>query len=106
MNVSCSSGALLWWGPERHNDGADATEQQYQRRMVSLRADGVIAILCPVSSDTLAGVAIMTVAPEEASEILDDDPCVRAGMMRCEVHPCLGYPGDALPAGSASCRTR
>lgn len=93
--------ALLWWGPERYRDGADATEREHQRRMVSLRADGVIAILCPVASDTLAGVAIMNVTPEEASEILDDDPCVRAGMMRREVHPCHGFPGDALAAGSA-----
>jgi hypothetical protein len=92
---------LLWWSPERYEDGADATEREHQRRMVSLRADGVIAILCPVGSDTLAGVAIMNVPPKEASEILQGDPCVQAGMMRCEVYPCHGFPGDALPAGSA-----
>jgi hypothetical protein len=57
---------LLSWGPERHMDGADAIELEHQRRMVSLRADGVIAILCPVGSDTLAGVAIMTLPAEEA----------------------------------------
>jgi hypothetical protein len=93
--------ALLWWGPERYKDGADATEREHQRRMVSLRADGAIAILCPVGSDTLAGVAIMNGPPEEASEILDDDPCVQAGMLRREVYPCHGFPGDALTAGSA-----
>jgi len=93
--------ALLSWGPERHIDGADATEREHQRRMVSLRADGVIAILCPVDSDTLAGVAIMNVPPKEAAGIMDDDPCVQAGMMRCDVYPCHGFPGDALPAESA-----
>ena len=92
---------LLWWGPERYRDGADATEREHQRRMVSLRADGVIAILCPVGSDTLAGVAVMDVPPEEAGEIMDGDPCVRAGMMRHEVHPCAGFPGDSLPPASA-----
>lgn len=35
-------------------DGADATELEHQRRMVSLRIDGVIAVLCPVASDTLS----------------------------------------------------
>ena len=30
--------ALLWWGPERHMDGAAAIELEHQRRMVSLRA--------------------------------------------------------------------
>jgi hypothetical protein len=69
--------------------------------MVSLRADGLIAILCPVASETLAGLAIMTVGPEEADAILGDDPCIRAEMMRCEVHPCHGFPGDALPPRSA-----
>jgi hypothetical protein len=89
--------ALLWWGPERHRDGADAIELEHQRRMVSLRADGVIAVLCPVGSDTLAGVAIMTVPAEEGRTLMDDDPCVRAGMIRCEVHACHGFPGDVLP---------
>jgi hypothetical protein len=90
--------ALLWWGPERHMDGAEVTELEHQRRMVSLRADGVVAILCPVASETLAGVAIMNVPPEEAREIMDGDPCVRARMILCEVHSCRGFPGDALPA--------
>jgi hypothetical protein len=90
--------ALLWWGPERHMEGAEATEREHQRRMVSLRADGVIAVLCPAASETLAGVAIMTVPPEEAREVMDGDPCVRAGMIRCEVHPGVGFPGDSLPA--------
>ncbi len=89
--------AQLRWGPERHQDGADAIERQHQRRMVSLRAEGVIAVLCPVVSDTVAGVAIMTEPHERAQEIMAADPCVQAGMMTCEVHPCLGFPGDALP---------
>jgi len=92
--------ALLWWGAERHMAGADAIERDHQRRMVSLRADGVIAILCPVGSDTLAGLAIMTLPPDKARAVMDGDPCVRAGMMVCEIHACHGFPGDALPAGS------
>jgi hypothetical protein len=90
--------ALLWWGPARHLDGAGATELEHQRRMVSLRADGVIAILCPVASETLAGVVILNLPIEEARGLMDDDPCVRARMMCCEVHPCHSFPGDALPA--------
>ncbi|MGW0325666.1 hypothetical protein [Nocardia sp. NPDC003183] len=88
---------LLHWAPGRMVDGADAIELEHQRRMVTLRADGVIAVLCPVASDTVAGVAIMTVPAEEASGLMAEDPCVRAGMMRCEVYPCHGFPGDALP---------
>jgi len=89
--------AQLYWAHDRYRDGADAIELEHQRRMVSLRADGVIAVLCPVISDAVAGVAIMTEPLEEAQEIMAADPCVQAGMMTCEVHPCLGFPGDTLP---------
>lgn len=92
------SGALPWWGPQRHRDGADAIELEHQRRMVALRAAGTIAVLCPADSETLAGVALMTVAADAAEALMAEDPCVRAGMIRCEVHRCLGFPGDALPA--------
>ena len=90
--------ALLHWGPERHMDGAEATELEHQRRLVSLRADGVIAILCPAASEILAGVIIMTVPPDEARTIMDGDRCVQADMIRCEVFQVHGFPGDALPA--------
>ncbi|NUS44016.1 MAG: hypothetical protein HOQ24_10060 [Mycobacteriaceae bacterium] len=90
--------ALLQWTPQRTMDGADAIETEHQRRMVSLRADGVIAVLCPVTSDAIAGVAVMTVPAEKATEIMAADPCVQAGMMRVDVHPCHGFPGDAIPA--------
>jgi hypothetical protein len=87
----------LRWAAGRHQDGADAIELEHQRRMVSLRADGVIAILCPVLSETVAGVAILTEPQERAAEIMSADPCVQAGMMTCEVLPCLGFPGDSIP---------
>ena len=89
---------VLRWAPGRHQDGADAVEREHQRRMVGLRAGGVIAVLCPVLSDEVAGAAVLTVSPEVADEVMAADPCVRAGMMTHEVLPCLGFPGDALPA--------
>ena len=89
--------ALLWWGTNRHMDGADAIELEHQRRMVSLRVDGVIAVLFPALSEKLAGVALMTVSPDEAKDIMDGDPCVGAGMMTCEVYSALGFPGDVVP---------
>jgi hypothetical protein len=88
---------LLWWGEERNRTGADEIEKEHQRRMVSLRADGVIAILCPVGSETLAGIAILNQRVAEAQVTMDGDPCVGAKMMRAEVHECHGFPGDALP---------
>jgi hypothetical protein len=89
--------ALLRWGPQRYRDGAEAIELEHQRRMVSLRADGVIAILCPVVSDMMAGAAVMNLPTEQSSAVMAEDPCVRANMIVCEVYACLGFPGDAIP---------
>ena len=89
--------AQLRWAPGRYQEGGDAIELEHQRRMVSLRAEGLIAILCPVISEEVAGVAIMTRPTESAEAIMAADPCVQAGMMTCEVLPCVGFPGDSLP---------
>ena len=89
--------AMLWWTPDRHQDGAETIELKHQRRMISMHADGVIAVLCPGTDDILAGVAVMTVGQDEATEIMAADPCVQAGMMRCDVHSGVGFPGDSIP---------
>jgi len=92
-----ASVCVLTWTADRHQQGADATELEHQRRMVTLRADGVIAVLVPVLSDTVAGIAVLTIGVEEADALFAEDPCVRAGMMTYEVHACLTFPGDAVP---------
>jgi hypothetical protein len=88
---------VLRWTDRRRQDGADAVEREHQRRLVGLRADGTIAILSPVLSETVAGIALLTVGVDEARAIIADDPCVRAGMQTFEAYDCLGFPGDALP---------
>lgn len=87
---------ILRWNGARHRDGADRIEQEHQRRMVGLRGEGTIAVLCPVVSDTIAGIAVMTTSAEDAERVMNADPCVRAGMMTYEAHACLGFPGDAV----------
>lgn len=87
---------ILRWGPARLQSGAVETENAHQRRMVELRRDGKIAILCPVTSDTICGAAVLIVPVDEASAIMQGDPCVKSGMMTCEVLPCHGFPGDTL----------
>lgn len=52
----------------------------------------------PVGAETLVGVGIFNLSPGQVSEIMEGDPCVRAGVFVYEVHLCRGFPGDALPA--------
>jgi hypothetical protein len=64
----------------------------------SLRSDGLLSIVCPVTDDTdLCGVAIFNTSVEQARQIMDDDPGVRAGVFTYEVHPIRSFPGDSLP---------
>jgi hypothetical protein len=37
---------------------------------------------------------------EAVREIMDGDPGVQAGMFTYHVHPCRGFPGDALRAAA------
>jgi hypothetical protein len=72
---------------------------EHGRRNFALRADGVLAVVCPVADDSdLAGVGIFDATPEETARIMDGDPAVQAGVLSYEVHPVRGFPGDGLPA--------
>jgi hypothetical protein len=77
---------------------AGAVIWEHGRRNHSLRADGVLAIVCPVADDTeWAGIGIFDRTPEETARIMDEDPAVQAGVLRYEIHPVSGFPGDSLP---------
>lgn len=70
---------------------------EHGRRNMALQAAGIMPIVCPVGDDEIAGVAIFNLDADEARAVMADDPGVRAGIFTVEVHPCRGFPGDALP---------
>jgi len=82
----------------RSTPEADAIVWEHGRRNFSLRADGVLAIVCPVLDDSgWAGVGIFDGTPDEIRRIMDQDPGVQAGVFSYEVHPVRSFPGDCLP---------
>jgi hypothetical protein len=90
---------ILKAGPNRHMEGVEAIIWEHGRRNFSLRADGLLSIVCPVSDGSeVSGVGIFNLGPEETSKIMDEDPGVKAGVFVYELHPCRSFPGDALPA--------
>lgn len=70
---------------------------EHGRRNMALQAAGIMPIVCPVGNDEISGIGIFNTDPDEAQAIMADDPGVRAGIFTFEVHPCRGFPGDALP---------
>ncbi len=71
---------------------------EHGRRNFALRADGKLAIVCPVNDETeVSGVGIFAADVDETRRLMDADPGVQAGIFSYQAHPCRGFPGDALP---------
>ena len=82
---------------KRDEVGVDAVISEHARKNMELQAGGALSIVCPVfGNPELAGLYIFNVAVDEAREIMDDDPAVKAGIFRCEIYPCKGFAGDSL----------
>jgi hypothetical protein len=89
---------LLRITPKRREAGADAIVWEHGRRNFSLREQGLLPIVCPVTDDSgWAGMGLFDVPPDEVVTIMDADPGVQAGIFSYEVHPVLGFPGSCLP---------
>jgi hypothetical protein len=89
---------LLRQGPHYFDEGSDKIIWEHGRRNFSLRAAGLLAIVCPVRDDSpWCGVGIFNTTEEETAHILDGDPGVRAGVFEYEIHPVSSFPGDKLP---------
>jgi len=90
---------LLRATPKHDEPGMDAVVWEHGRRNFSLRADGTLAIVCPVRDGSgWAGIGIFDAPEEEVVRIMDEDPGVKAGIFTYEVHPTRSFPGDGLPA--------
>jgi len=89
---------LLKAGPKRWDPGAGAIVREHGRRNFSMRAAGLLSIVCPIADDgEWRGVGIFNASVDEVTRLMDDDPGVQAGVFTYEVHPARGFPGDSLP---------
>jgi hypothetical protein len=93
---------LLKAAPGFYEPGARAIVWEHGRRNFSLRADGLLSIVCPVTDDSeYTGVGIFNATPDETARLMDADPGVKAGIFTYEIHPVRSLPGDTLPAAAA-----
>ncbi len=89
---------ILKAGPQYAQPGADRIIWEHGRRNFLLRAEGQLAIVCPVNDGSeVKGVGLFTGDPEQTRRIMDGDPGVQAEVFRYEIHPCRSFPGDRLP---------
>jgi hypothetical protein len=89
---------ILKQGPEFVLPGAEKIIWEHGRRNFSLRAAGLLSIVCPVNDGTgVFGIGIFNTDMHEAKKIMDEDPGVEKRIFVYELHPCRSFPGDRLP---------
>jgi len=73
--------------------------REHGRRNLSMRAAGLMSIVCPVADGgQVTGVGIFNEGdPSLVSQIMSNDPGVKAGVFTFEAHPTRIFPGDCIP---------
>ena len=90
---------LLQASDQYGREGSDAVIWEHGRRNFALRADGRLAIVCPVRDGSgVDGIGIFNLDAEQTRAVMDDDPGVSAGIFVYDIHRCRSFPGDSLPA--------
>ena len=89
---------ILRKGPDYNRSDAGQIIWEHARRNFSLRAEGLLSVVCPVNDGTsLAGIGIFNADMEQTKGIMDNDPGVQAGIFVYEMHATRSFPGDSLP---------
>ena len=89
---------ILTHGPNGNKRGVEKIIWEHGRRNFALRRDGLLSIVCPVSSGgRFAGIGIFNAPLEEVKKIMDEDPAIKDGVLAYEILDCQSFPGDCLP---------
>ena len=83
---------------KRQETGIEKIIWEHARRNFTLRADGVLSIVCPINDESdVKGIGIFNAPVEDVKKIMDEDPGVKAGIFTYEAHASRSFPGDSLP---------
>ncbi len=89
---------ILKHGPNFRMPGVEKIIWEHGRKNFSLKVEGLMPIVCPVSDESeLSGVGIFNAGMDEVKKIMDEDPGVKEGIFIYEMHVCRSFPGDKLP---------
>ena len=77
--------------------GAEKIVWEHGRRNFELRRDRKLRIVCGIRDESdVSGVCVFSTSIEDTRRIYDEDPCVKAGIFRYEIHQTRSFSGDAL----------
>jgi uncharacterized protein YciI len=81
--------------PQLDDAAAVALQDAHLAHLADLHEAGHLPAAGPLSDEEFRGLCIMSVGPERARELADQDPAVRAGRFSVEVIPWM-VPGGAV----------
>lgn len=88
---------ILKFGPNKAMKGVEKIIWEHGRRNFSLRADGLLTIVCPVRDGSeVQGIGLFNAGRDEVRSIMEEDPGVKAGVFVYDLHVCRSFPGDCL----------
>lgn len=70
---------------------------EHGRRNLAMREEGILVITLRTESEDVVGVGVYNRDLETARELLSDDPAIKSDVLRFDLYPAQGFPGDALP---------
>jgi hypothetical protein len=83
-------------GPARESWVADLI-WEHGKRNYALHLAGLMRIVCPIGDGSgTTGVGIFDADPDEAGQIMRQDPTVKAGLFTYEIHPTQTFPESTL----------
>jgi hypothetical protein len=89
---------ILKAGPHFESPDSNNILWEHGRRNFSLRASGLLSIVCPVRDQSdVKGIGIFNADAGETRQIMEEDPAVKEGILIFEIHPVKSFPGDSLP---------
>jgi hypothetical protein len=84
-------------GPRADGPGADRLIREHGRRNLKLRKEGVLNLIIALKDEgEIWGLDVFNTGVDETRKIMEGDPAVKAGVMKCEIHPAVSFPGDSL----------
>jgi uncharacterized protein YciI len=81
--------------PELDEDASAALQDAHMAHLADLHEAGHLVAAGPLADEELRGLSIFNVGPEEARELSERDPAVRAGRLAVKVVPWM-LPADAI----------
>ena len=82
--------------PEQNDEAADALQDAHLEHLAKLHEAGHLLAAGPLDDPEYRGLSILSVGPERARELKEQDPAVQAGRLSVKVIPWT------VPAGAIS----